>query len=674
MSPTLLYLLKANVALLLFAAAYFGLLRRLTFFTLNRFYLLVAVLFSAVYPVLPLPALFPEAAGLPVVVEVLATTGGASGAAAAPVAAPIDWEAGGLVLYVGGAAVLLARLLVQLLSLWRVRRTSRPALVHGHPVRTLTGAISPFSFWQTVYLNPARHPAAELAAVLRHEQVHVRQWHTLDVLLAQLLQALAWCNPAAWLLRRAVLDNLEYLADHAALQTGLDRQAYQYSLLLLSRGAAGPSLVSHFTFPTLKNRVAMMNTPLSSTGQLARYIVAGPLVLAVALGFSAAQAQGAGPVVPASVRATIAANNAATPSLIYFVDGQRSNELVGDDAFFASIATLKVLRSSQVQQALGDDIRADEAHIITTNKNRNRADVLALNKKVDAAGAQDMHLKVELGPAKNQLPVGIKAYIAKTYPAAKLTSWVVSDKASPKAPYVRYLAGITEGNTKRMLYFNAEEQPVTPAPEAPSQSRQTERSPRAAAGVEVMSTPATMTDAPSRTATPAPTLQTQVSQGEPPIVYLDGRLQKAGSNPSGLVNPQSVASIHINKGERASHFLGGAPAPEAGIVVITTLNNQHRPEVVAFNKKAGISLSPAALAAIPAGEYKPQSTAYLAAPAMAYITKTYPDARLLEVSEDQPADGSATRYKALIAVGRRPVSLLFDAQGQFISELPYTAR
>ena len=88
--------------------------------------------------------------------------------------------------------------------------------------------------------------------MLRHEQVHVRQWHTLDVLLAQLALAAAWRNPAAWLLRRALLDNLEYLADEAVLRTGLDRRAYQYSLLRLSHGPAAPSLVSFSHFQPSK--------------------------------------------------------------------------------------------------------------------------------------------------------------------------------------------------------------------------------------------------------------------------------------------------------------------------------------------------------------------------------------------------------------------------------------
>jgi hypothetical protein len=61
----LTYLLQANGVLLLVAAAYYGLLRRLTFFSLNRAYLAGALLFAAVYPVLPVPALLPAARLLP---------------------------------------------------------------------------------------------------------------------------------------------------------------------------------------------------------------------------------------------------------------------------------------------------------------------------------------------------------------------------------------------------------------------------------------------------------------------------------------------------------------------------------------------------------------------------------------------------------------------------------
>ncbi|MBF9221693.1 M56 family metallopeptidase [Hymenobacter ruricola] len=456
LSPTLLYLLKANGALLLFALAYFGLLRRLTFFTLNRVYLVFALLFSAVYPALPVPALLPplEAPAVATAVAVLLpqTTAGAGTpqagptAVAAPAETPIDWSAVVLAVYAAGAAVGLLRLLVQLLSLGRLRRTSRPAVVGGVPVRALPGEVSPFSFGSTIYLNPARHPAAELAAVLRHEQVHVRQWHTLDVLLAQVAQAAAWCNPAAWLLRRALLDNLEYLADHAVLAAGLDRRAYQYSLLRLSQGAAGPALVSHFTFLTLKNRVAMMNQPHSSTGQLARYFVAGPLVLALALGYSGARAQGARPAA-SSQRKTAAPTLPDTrpEPVTHYIDGKVSTVAEVIKLGADNVAFITPLKGDNARKFSGNP-QDEYVMAITTKQNQNRADVKAFNARVEAA---DTETEAEV----NVLTPAALAFITKNYPNSRIIE-VTKLNHPPTGLGVTYKVHLAEGRRPHYAYFD----------------------------------------------------------------------------------------------------------------------------------------------------------------------------------------------------------------------------
>ena len=637
----LLYLLKANAALLLFAAAYFGLLRQLTFFPLNRFYLLFALLFAAVYPALPVPALLPAEA-IPAVAFTVVETGTTTAVAATDPAGPaFDWAIAGLALYVVGAAVLLARLLAQLLSLWRLRRRSRPAVVLGQPVRVLAGSVSPFSFGRSIYLNPEQHPAAELAAVLRHEQVHVRQYHTLDVLLAQVALAAAWCNPAAWLLRRALLDNLEFLADHAVLETGLDRHAYQYSLLRLSHGAGGPSLVSHFTFPTLKNRILMMNTPISSTGQMARYLVAGPLVLAVALGISGARAQGEMPAGASTASATQSAGFSGGKT-VYYLDGHRTDMKAVNKEVAQNVATMKLLQDAQVQQVFGDAEPARRVVVIATNRYRDRADVLALDKRANDAGALETHSELEpaVDPATHQLPAGIRQYIAKSYPNSRITGWFITDKDSGKAPHIRYFASILKSSgEKQKLYFNAAEQPVTLV-------------------VKTEPQPAHSTIA----ASAAPThivLDGPKASGPPPIYYVDG--QRSNILPS-TITPTDIASINVLKGDQARQLAGDAGA--AGVILITTKQNQNQPEVRAFNEKTGLTVS----AAVPE---KPQSVPYLAAPALAYITKNYPEARLMGVTEVPSPDGGPARYRALIAVGRRPVYVLFDKDGKFISELPY---
>ncbi|HET9505559.1 MAG TPA: hypothetical protein VFO93_18595 [Hymenobacter sp.] len=295
MQAALLYLLKAHVVLALFVAAYYGLLRRLTFFTLNRAFLLLAVVVAVGYPLLPAPAALagvvpplglpaPALAALPTLATLPATE-------MAQPAAPFPWLLVGLGSYAAGSAFLVLRLLGQLLSLARLRRGAQPAVVLGQAVRLVPGAGGAFSFGRDIYLTASALADTEhLPAVLRHEQAHVRQAHTLDALLLQLLVALAWLSPAAWLLRRAALANLEYLADRAALPASPGRYAYLRSLVSQQVGGAPvPALAFRPATPTLKKRVLMLSQLPSSPRQLGRYLLAAPLLAAGLLSLAACE-------------------------------------------------------------------------------------------------------------------------------------------------------------------------------------------------------------------------------------------------------------------------------------------------------------------------------------------------------------------------------------------------
>jgi hypothetical protein len=427
MAPTLLYLLKANVVLALFAGAYYGLLRQLTFFKLNRAYLVIALLFAAVYPALPVPALLPAVALEPVVMP-LVQTGGVGAAPSTAAATPaFDWQAVSLLIYALGASVLLLRLLAQLLSLAWVRRNSQPALALGQPVRLLAGAGGPFSFGQTIYLSAAAlADTATLPAALHHEQAHVRQWHTLDVLLVQVAVALAWLNPAAWLLRRAVLDNLEYLADQAALQTGLDRRAYQYSLLRQQPGGVpAPALAFHFSFLTLKNRITMLNQPASTTRQLGRYLLATPLVMALALGYSAARAQTAAPSAPAT-SLHLPADTAV------YLDGVASTPKAIEAIDPKTFASMKVLGGVEARVFAHESSRVV---VVTTTANQQSPAVKSLDDKLK------QNLALVPSMETNELPKAAQAYITNTFPDCRLAEVNrILPAANQKATYQVNLA------------------------------------------------------------------------------------------------------------------------------------------------------------------------------------------------------------------------------------------
>lgn len=380
MPDLLVYLLKMNGALLVFAVVYYALLRRLTFHTLNRWYLLGAIAFSALYPLVDVAALWPQPVALseelPVWLPLWSET-----PVVAPAPAPVDYYGWVISLYWIGVVVFAGQLLLQAASLWRLHRASVPASA-GLPFRQVADVVTPFSFWQSIYLNPAQHQPSELPAILLHEQVHVRQWHTLDVLLGQMLRVFCWLNPAAWLLLRAMQENLEFIADRTVLQAGqVDSKLYQYSLVRLSTLAQGPALVIPFTFHPLKTRIQMMNSRPSSTRQLLRYAAGVSLLFVAAV-------VGATPKASETRQSNVLNQTSqpllATPTVgaepLYFLDGKPINKTELDKLDPKSISHMMVLKKEEALRSFGPGATAGAILVVTKGK-ENSKEVLAFMKE-----------------------------------------------------------------------------------------------------------------------------------------------------------------------------------------------------------------------------------------------------------------------------------------------------
>lgn len=340
MIPALLYLLKAQMALLLLLGVYYGLLRRLTFHQLNRAYLLGALGLAGLYPALDLGWLRPAVVSSAPLTEVMPVWGSALPVQVAP-AAGLGYGGWLLAAYGFGVLAFLLQLLVQGSSLWRLHRASRAVQVAGVRFRAVAGEVSPFSFGRNIYLNPAHHAPAELPTILLHEQVHVRQAHTLDVLLGHVHRIVAWASPAAWVWLRATQENLEFIADAAVLhESRLAPKQYQYSLVRLSTLAAGPTLVTPFSFITLKNRIRMMNSQPSTRRQLLRY--AAGLTLLTGLAVSCATPKVA--EMPQPVSSVEQQAQTTADQALYFMDGMPSTQAAVRQLNPAALKSMHVLK------------------------------------------------------------------------------------------------------------------------------------------------------------------------------------------------------------------------------------------------------------------------------------------------------------------------------------------
>src|SRR6185312_1952495 len=283
------FLLKVNIALLLFCAGYYLVLRPLTFYTLNRIYLVAAILFSTIYPQMNISGFAGRHQQLSRPVQnVVINLQAPARALITPLTRPDYWRWVEVIFWTG-ALVLAIRLLMQLYSLFKLYRNSKPSKVYDHHIRLIDTDAGPFSFWNSIYVNPANHEPADLKAILLHEQVHVSEWHTLDILLAELSTIFYWFNPGVWLMKKAIRENIEFITDQKILKRGVDTKQYQYSLVNVSFAASANPIVNHFNISTIKKRIIMMNAKRSSNIKLTRYLVLVPAVVALLLVFTISQ-------------------------------------------------------------------------------------------------------------------------------------------------------------------------------------------------------------------------------------------------------------------------------------------------------------------------------------------------------------------------------------------------
>ncbi|WP_297905828.1 M56 family metallopeptidase [uncultured Parabacteroides sp.] len=280
MTPEFAYLMKVNVAFVLFYAFYRLFFYKDTFFKLRRAILLAFFGLALFYPLLNIQDWVRQQEPIADVIYMYSAMLPEATARAATVAS-VDWYGWILgswrLIYWGVVIFLCGRFLVQLGSILWLAHTSDPVLIHGTPVYALRKAAGPFSFFRMIFLHPESHSDKETDEILTHEYTHVSQWHSIDVIFSELICMACWFNPFVWLLKREVRHNLEYLADNTVIQSGYDSKSYQYHLLGLAHHQSVTTLYNSFNVLHLKNRIIMMNKKRSPGIVRTKYLIFIPL-------------------------------------------------------------------------------------------------------------------------------------------------------------------------------------------------------------------------------------------------------------------------------------------------------------------------------------------------------------------------------------------------------------
>lgn len=262
------YLLQVNIYLVVFYAFYRLLLAKETYFILNRIYLVGSGLFALTIPFMKIDWFSKQDVSQQIYVQVeqinqfIVDTSTSTDSEQ-----KFSWAALVVLVYLIGVAFFLIRFTLQLVAVKKMFKGIKSGLA--------------FSFWKKKIVA---ENLPEAATVNHHEDIHIKQLHTLDVVFFELLGILTWFNPVIYLYKETVKNIHEYLADEAAAKFQGDKEAYSMLLLNQAFGVNVNSLTNGFFKKSMiKKRIFMLYKERSRKTAILKYGIFVPLFAAALL-------------------------------------------------------------------------------------------------------------------------------------------------------------------------------------------------------------------------------------------------------------------------------------------------------------------------------------------------------------------------------------------------------
>ncbi|WP_300978416.1 M56 family metallopeptidase [Flavobacterium sp.] len=540
METLYIYLLKASGLIALFYLAYYFLLRKETFFTVNRFFLLAGLGTAVVLPlfyitkivwVTPTPLTFPISE-LPMQEVAPEET------------FEINWYLSAIAIYIVGSALFFIKFGMDYWSLNRVLYKTKAQQQADFKLIDVQEKIAPFSYFNTIVFNSSLYSPSELQSILEHEKVHSEQHHTIDVLIIRFFSIVFWFNPFIWLYQRALLQNLEFIADNEATKRLDDKKTYQMALLKITTHENCVALTNHFYQSLIKKRIVMLNKNQSKKWNSWKYALILPALIAFVFIFQ---------IKVLAQEKTVThttSSKTTTEDIILVIDKNTSDAKLKQEAQLLKDQHGINLKISKVKRNANQEITGIKVQFDDKNGNKG-------TNQVDSDSPISPITFIKSTDSKGKSSIGF--YTGKANPKGKINKRIVLNSSDDE-----------ESNFA--FSFSDDEEDLTP-PDAPSVP-------------DVEDTP----DAPDAPNVPKVQIQKRVivtrsKNGEKPIVYINGK--KVDVNMEELnskLDPNSIERMDVYKGDISIEKYGDDG--KNGVIAITTKDGRTEVNVNKIIKRA----------------------------------------------------------------------------------------
>ena len=358
MEAFLIYLLKSMGISSIFLLCYEIFLKKDTFFAYNRWFLFTGLLTSLCLPMLTFTK---TVIADPILANYEVTNNTVNSLTSIQSFNPYFFL--GLI-YLTGVVILTVKLCLQLISLKRLiskGRITKEGLINKVETEQNT---SPFSFFNYVVFNPKNYDLSQLSIILAHEKIHIKQRHSLDIIMSHLIVIFQWFNPFIWRYKSAVEQNLEFIADAGSAELHSTKKEYQHLLVKSNIHYPLITIGNSFYNSLIKKRIVMLNKTESPKINMAKYSLILPLLLAFTLLFNVKTVAQDKPLKEAvevnedsndnpliKIRST-GPQEKNTP--LYIIDGKESSEKVLQNLNPDSVESIFVLKDDSATKKYGE--------------------------------------------------------------------------------------------------------------------------------------------------------------------------------------------------------------------------------------------------------------------------------------------------------------------------------
>jgi TonB family protein len=267
------YLLQSSLCLTVFLLFYLLLLKKETFYLGNRMYLIVTACFSVLVPLFKI--LLPSTGYTEEITYLMAPVFITNKSQVH--SSVINWFQLFEIIYFVVMSVLLLNFIFKLIQIFLLIKQNESLELKGQKIVVLKKGSTPFSFLNTIFLTKEQISDPSVISIIEHEKKHIHQFHSMDMILFEIIKIMQWFNPFAWIFKKEIEAQHEFSADSGLMSDGININEYKNVLVAYSFGTSGSTVTNNFN-SLLKRRLEMISKQKSHAFGKVKLFFALPLM------------------------------------------------------------------------------------------------------------------------------------------------------------------------------------------------------------------------------------------------------------------------------------------------------------------------------------------------------------------------------------------------------------